>query len=294
MTRSLQLPPWLRRAARSVGTLLLTAAAGGFLAATMARFSPGFEADERQLDPRLNPAGRQALERERAGERHVALFYARYMAGLCRGDLGYSRTLSRPVSALIAERAAVTLRLVGVGLAAGWVLGLALALAVVALRIPLAEAAANALAGGLLSVPSAVIGILLFVYGGAPAAGMALVVFPRVFSYARDLVAHAYAMPHVLAARARGVRESRIAWRHVLPVAAPELLALAGVSLSIGFGAAIPLEAVCDLPGIGQLAWKAALGHDLSVLVALTLLIALVTQAANAASGLAAAAWRPQ
>ena len=65
------------------------------------------------------------------------------------------------------------------------------------------------------------------------------------------------------------------------------MLALVGVSASIAFGAAIPVEVICDLPGVGQLAWKAALARDLPVLINLTLLIALITQLANAASDLA-------
>ena len=47
----------------------------------------------------------------------------------------------------------------------------------------------------------------------------------------------------------------------------PQLLALAGVTVSLAFGAAIPVEAIADSPGVGQLAWQAALGRDLPVLV---------------------------
>jgi len=35
---------------------------------------------------------------------------------------------------------------------------------------------------------------------------------------------------------------------------------MAGVTVSLAFSAAIPIEAVCDIPGVGQLAWQAALG----------------------------------
>jgi peptide/nickel transport system permease protein len=69
-----------------------------------------------------------------------------------------------------------------------------------------------------------------------------------------------------------------------MPSVAPQLLALAGVSVSIAFGAAIPIEALCDLPGIGQLAWKAATARDLPLLVAVTFLVIAMTQACNALS----------
>jgi ABC-type dipeptide/oligopeptide/nickel transport system permease component len=44
------------------------------------------------------------------------------------------------------------------------------------------------------------------------------------------------------------------------------------------------------IPGIGQLAWQAALGRDLPTLVILTILVATATVAANAASDLVNAA----
>ena len=68
---------------------------------------------------------------------------------------------------------------------------------------------------------------------------------------------------------------------HVIPSSLPQLLALAGVSLSIGFGAAIPIEVICDIPGVGQLAWKAALARDLPLLVSLTFLVLAMTQLGN-------------
>jgi len=64
---------------------------------------------------------------------------------------------------------------------------------------------------------------------------------------------------------------------------------LAGVSLGVAFGAAIPIEVLCDLPSIGQLAWKAALARDLPVLVSLTIVVAAVTQLTNSASDMAIA-----
>ena len=71
-------------------------------------------------------------------------------------------------------------------------------------------------------------------------------------------------------------------------MAAPQLLALGGVSISLALAAAIPVEALCDLPGIGQLAWKAALGRDLPLLVNLTLIVTLVTVVANSTADLLA------
>jgi peptide/nickel transport system permease protein len=62
------------------------------------------------------------------------------------------------------------------------------------------------------------------------------------------------------------------------------LLALAAASISMAIGAAIPVEAICDVPGLGRLAWQAAVARDLPLLINLTMLIALVTTAAMAVS----------
>jgi peptide/nickel transport system permease protein len=69
------------------------------------------------------------------------------------------------------------------------------------------------------------------------------------------------------------------------------MLALAGVSVSLALGAAVPIEALCGIPGIGQLAWQAALGRDLPMLVTLTVLVTLVTLVANTAATVLAG-WR--
>jgi peptide/nickel transport system permease protein len=106
-------------------------------------------------------------------------------------------------------------------------------------------------------------------------------VFPKIYRYSRNLLAKAYLLPHITAARARGLGEVRILAWHVLPVAGPQMIALAGITVSIALGASIPVESLCGLPGIGQLAWQAALSRDLPLLVNLTVLVTLVTLLAN-------------
>jgi len=59
------------------------------------------------------------------------------------------------------------------------------------------------------------------------------------------------------------------------------------VSFAIAFGAAIPIEALCDSPGLGQLAWQAALSRDLPLIVNLTFVVCLVMLAANSLADLA-------
>ncbi len=285
---------WIRRIGRHLAAFLLTTLIAGLLGATLVRFGPGFDADEQQLDPRLNASSIQALHDSRAGEHNVLRFYFHYLKSMAAGDLGVSRSLARPVAELLSERAMVTVQLMAAGVLGGWMLGLALAVPAAVWRVPLLDLASTAIGGIFLCVPTAVLALLLFFANGPVRFAIALLIFPKVFRYARNLLVDAYTQPHVLAARARGLSGGRIFFRHVAPWAAPQLLALAGVSLGIAFGAAIPIEVLCDFPGIGQLAWKAALARDLPVLVSLTILVAAVTQLANSASDLAIAACTPE
>ena len=63
---------------------------------------------------------------------------------------------------------------------------------------------------------------------------------------------------------------------HILPNAAPQLRALATLSIVTALGALVPIEVIFNVPGVGQLAWSAVMNRDLPVLVAVSLLMASV------------------
>jgi len=276
------MPRWGMRLARQLGALAVTVILGGILTAEMVRHSPGFEADERLTDARLNAESRAAIQAEREVNSAIVPFYIRHIAGMLRGDWGVSQSLRTPVRELIRMRMPVTAEIMLAGVAGGWLLAFVLALSTV--HYPPWGRAAGILSIALLSVPVAALAVLIFAARGPVPGIMALILFPRLFDHLRNLLAEAYAQPHVVTARAMGVGPVPVLIRHVLPICRAQLLALAGVSVSMAFGAAIPVETLCDLPGIGQLAWKAAMARDLPVIVTLTLLITVLTQAANAVS----------
>ena len=277
---------WLRALPKHLLRLALTILLGGLLGATLVRFAPGFGVDERELDSRLSTQSIHVLRQSQASQRDILGYYRAYLQGLFRGDLGVSTSLGRPVARLFAERLPATLRNVAVGVAAGWLFGFFLALPMALSRRRSYEVATAGLSGMFLCLPAAVLGLGMVYAGGAAAMAIALVVFPRIFHYSRNILTHASERPHVLAAHARGLQPARIVVWHILPNAAPLLLALMGISVSIALGAAIPIEAICDYPGVGQLTWLAALNRDLPVLVNITLLIMIITLTANSVSDL--------
>ena len=72
------------------------------------------------------------------------------------------------------------------------------------------------------------------------------------------------------------------------------MIALAGITVSLALGAAVPVESLCGLPGIGQLAWQAALSRDLPLLVNLTVIVTLVTLLANSSADVMIQVLRPR
>ena len=262
-------------------SLMATVLLGGFLAAVLVRFAPGFDADEQELDPHLSAESIQSLRQARIENHNIFRFYAHSLERAAHGDLGTSISLGQPVTTLLRQRAPLTLRLVVLGLLMSWSVALGLALSAAWMRISAYDTLATLISGIFLCLPAAVLALLSVLWNVPGALAVGLIVFPRIYRYARNLLAKAYSLPHIITARAKGVGELRILFWHAIPVSGPQLLAVAGISVSVAVGAAIPVEALCGLPGVGQLAWQAALARDLPLLMNLTILVTLVTLLAN-------------
>jgi peptide/nickel transport system permease protein len=269
------------RIIRHALALLATILLGGFISAMLVRLAPGFEVDEQQLDPHLNSASVNALHEARRQDHNILRFYFSYMNRAAHGDLGTSLALGQPVRTLLRERAPLTVRLLTTGLVLAWLLSLTLALSAAWLRLSIYDTLTTVVSGTFLCIPAAVLALLSVLWNVPGSLAIALIVFPHTYRYARNLLVKAYSQPHVITARAKGLAEPRILFWHVVPVVAPQLFAVAGVSVSMAVGAAIPVEALCGLAGIGQLAWQAALARDLPLLVNITILVTLVTLLAN-------------
>ena len=283
-----------RTIARHGLTLIATALLGGLLSATLVRLAPGFDTDEAALDPHLSSQSIQALHQARTEQHNIFRFYLHSLQGALHGDLGTSISLKQPVRRLLHDRVPLTLRLVGLGLLMGWAAVMALALTAAWLRVMACDLCATVLTGLLICVPAAVLALLSVLWNIPGALAIALIIFPRDYRFTRNLLDKAYSLPHIVTARAKGLSEGRILFWHVVPSAGPQLLALAGVSVSLAIGAAIPVEALCGLAGIGQLAWQAALARDLPLLMNITVLVTLVTLLANSSADVIGHVWRGQ
>jgi peptide/nickel transport system permease protein len=264
--------------------LLAIMLAASFLGALLLRLAPGFSSDERELNPGLSNSSIQAIRQEHLAHANVPSFYLHYLISLGRGDLGRSQSLNQTVRSLLRDRLPVTLRNLALALAFAWFLGLALACVSQGFRWRLAAVAGEGLSGIFISTPAAALA-LMAVFLRCPAwAAAALLLFPKIYRYASNLLGDGQQRPHVLMARAKGAGDWRVLLWHVVPVGLPQLVALLGASVSIAIGVMLPVEAILDVPGIGQLAWQAALARDLPLLVNLTVVVALVTVSATTLS----------
>jgi peptide/nickel transport system permease protein len=263
----------LNRLASNLVTLMVVVLVGGFLAAALVRYSPGFDSIPEDFNTALSPATLQALHAKRNLENTLPVFYARYLRGAIHGDFGTSQSLGQPVALLLRQRAPVTATLVLWGTLGGSALAILLAwMAVWTRRAPL-EAAAVSTSGLLLAIPPAVLGLGFFFHEAPLGLALSLGLLPRLFGTLRALLEDCYGSPALLAARSRGVGPLAIAGRYVLRAAAPQLAALFGIAFVLAFGLAVPIEALCGVPGMGALTIQAATSRDMPLLCALALII---------------------
>jgi peptide/nickel transport system permease protein len=287
----------LRTAAHTLLLMLLVAL--GTL--VLVRYAPGYFADSRELDSEHANGVRAQLNAQRARD-YSALAMARaFEAGWLHGDPGVSRQYGVAVGELIRPCLPVTLSLVARSLGFGW-------LAAVALALPLSAAAGRAAGGlaragdlaialgsaALLAVPiGALATLFLLADTGGPALAMGLVIGARDFKFLYRLLGRQRQAPYLLFARAQGIGPVRVALAHLLPAVAPQLLALLTMSFVLALSLAVPAEVIFDLPGLGQLAWRAAVNRDAPVLLSVTLIMAATVGLASASSAVWLPAWLP-
>jgi peptide/nickel transport system permease protein len=264
--------------------LVLIVLAGGILCATLVRFSPGFGIDERELNSRLNSASIAAIRASHSSHLSLPKFYAKYLRDMLRGQLGMSETFQRPISELMRERSNVSLRSLAWALPSAWILVLSGAILITGIRNRSLDVFSSIVVGGLMATPAAIVALWAASTGRGTGIALILILVPTLYRYTRNILERSFRKMHVMAARARGIGTLPLLVWHVLPVAAPQVIGLVAVSISMAFGALIPVEFICDSPGIGQLALQAALGRDLPLLVTLTMVVTIVTFLGNAAA----------
>ena len=260
-----------------VETLLIVAAAS-VLAALLFRVAPGADVDSREADARLSESTKAAIRSRRASLHEVIGISSAYYRGVLRGDFGASETSGRPVSELLRERVPSTVGLVLLGSSVSLFLALGSALLVSSVRAAGATHLPSALCSALLAVPSGLVVLLAVTFGVPVEAAVVAIVTPRLFAYSSRLVKERLRADYIVGAECMGIARRRILLHHVLPSLAPEIGGLFSLAVVTALGVSVAVEVLGARPGLGELAWRAAMDRDMPVVVAVTIVILLVVR----------------
>lgn len=219
--------------------------------------------------------------------------YIAWLRSAIRGDFGTSISLyqGRSIAALIGSRLRITLPLTALALAFTLLLSLPLSVYAAIHHNRIQDYVGRLLMQLGMILPEFWVGILLIflfavtlhwvpVIGGGgialilPAIALALpraAVFGRM---TRAALLETFSQEYITAARAKGVSEGRVIYKHALRNALIPLATLAGLLVAQLIAGSIIVENVFGLRGIGQLAYHAIGARDLPLVQAITMVIA--------------------
>lgn len=288
-------------AVRRIGAALVVAWLALSLAFVALRLAPGDALDATMTRFGVDPTAVQA-ERERLGLNDpLWQQYARYLAGVPRGDLGESLVSGQPVTEIIAGNAGPTAVLALAALAAATVLGVGLGLLSAAAPWGGARALAEGINALALSTPvywTATLAIYLFtvvfpVFPGVGGTGPAALLLPAlILSFhaaggiarvAGDSVRAVREQDFVRTARAKGLPEP-VVLEHMLRVGLLPVVAVIALQLGFLLGGTVITEMIFVRRGLGRVLLTAVDNRDYPVIQGLVALSAVVYTLVNAAA----------
>ncbi len=258
----------------------------------------------------LSPQEIAALRARYGLDQPVGAQFLAFAKGMARGDLGVSIEYGRPVTALLAERLPATLLLGGSVLLLNFTIGLWLGVRQAVRRNRLEDRWLTALSLIGYATPSFWLGLVLAWLVGIelrlfPAAGMqdpllsldasllaraadvlrhlvlpavtlSIVSIAATMRYQRTAMLEVLGQPYVTTARAKGLPERDVTWRHAWRNALFPVITLFGLWLPILVTGSVFVEAVFAWPGLGSLAAVAVGGRDYPLLMGASLLVAFL------------------
>ena len=234
--------------------------------------------------------------------------YWRWLQNVLRGNLGYSLTTKRPVMEMIAQRVPNTLRLTVVALITTLLLAIPLGVISGRYQNSLFDQVVSAITFVGFSLPNFWLALMLiYIFGVGlkwlPIMGMApagqgsfwttvkYMVLPVTtfvlvdvggwMRYQRAGVIEAMQEDYTRTARAKGLPERVVFFRHVWRNALLPIVTFLGLSLSSLIGGSFLVEFVFAWPGMGRLGVEAALARDYTVVMAVTMLSSLLVMIGN-------------
>jgi len=246
-------------------------------------------------------------------DRPLLVQYGTWLGAFVRGDWGSSIATGRPVRAMLGAAWPATALLVVLSLALSYIIGIAIGTLQSRLRRG-SDAAISAVTVSFYAMPGYWLGlmlVLLFTYrlGWLPAFGAAgvdadflsswgrlidrirhlalplvtltLIGAGGIARYVRESMLDVRGLPFVTTARAKGVAESRVRYRHMFRNALIPVLTLLGLSLPALFSGAVFVEGIFAWPGVGRVLIEAVVARDYPVVMAATTVSAALVVLGN-------------
>jgi ABC-type dipeptide/oligopeptide/nickel transport system permease component len=245
------------------------------------------------LGESARPADRAALRTSLGLDQPIGTQLSGYLSGVLRLDLGTSLHSNQPVSQLLANRIPATLQLAFAALTCALVLALPLGLLAAIRRGTGWDWGAMGFSTLGVSIPNFWLGPLLILcfslwLGWTPVSGRETAVslilpavtlgtgFAAILArMIRSSLLEILGEDFVRTARAKGLAEGQVLWRHAMRNAWLPVLTLIGMQLGALLGGAVVTEVVFDWPGIGSLMIDAIQRRDYPVVQGCVLFVSL-------------------
>ncbi|MCT8992244.1 ABC transporter permease [Chelativorans sp. SCAU2101] len=217
--------------------------------------------------------------------------YFIWISNVLQGDLGRSFALNRPVIDEVLERFQATLILAGVSLVFCSIIGLLAGVVSAVRQFGWVDRTVTfaVLAG--ISMPSFWLGLILIlllavkwqllpasgmyaIYGGGglrdlllhlilPAATLSVVAAGIIARLTRAAMLEVLRQDYIRTARAKGLAERRVIWRHAFRAALVSVIPVIGIQAGFVLGGAVYIETVFQWPGVGAMLVKAISTRDI-------------------------------
>jgi len=266
--------------------------------------APGDFLDQYRLDPSISEKFLEQMKKELGLDKPVMVQYVIWLKNVIKGDFGYSFYYRRPVSTLIWERVFATLILSITSLSFAWILGVIVGTFSALKKYSIWDKLLTVVAFSGIAIPGFFLGLLLLYIaaktGWFPIAGMISVEHYQMSSWEKfkDLAWHlilpSFALgfgtfavlmrymrgslldvlneDYVTFARAKGLPERMVIYKHAMRNAINPMITLLGYSISGLLGGSIIIENIFAWPGMGRLVYQALLQQDIYVVMAASIL----------------------
>jgi len=218
--------------------------------------------------------------------------YGRFLKGALQGDFGQSVRHGEPAFSLVLERMPATFELAGAALALALCLAIPAGIVSAVRRNTALDYLATVVALFGQSLPTFWLGIMLILLFSVqfhllpssgrgtlehlilPAVTLGLFTTARITRLTRSGMLEVLNQDYIRTARAKGVSDPPVVWKHALKNAAIPIVTIVGIELGTLLGGSVITETIFAWPGVGRLSVQAIANRDYPVVQAAVFLLA--------------------